>query len=599
MITPASGATRRESNIPTRNRLRSDILLAPHRLRHLFPYGPDQPISLLTGHATQVSRHLMVAIALFAGQLNQSATAQTLPPASQCFGHVDSTTRLGSLKVASSTRWVPVGGQILFTLREIPAEPGNLSVWFNWQDGNTSTCRQSPRVLFVGKSTVLGDATKIEYTYSVQLPSLDTDSQSFPWIEGRTHWNFKDIAPLADVFVHADLGSDHGEARQILMMGSVGVSTPWLAFVAAVGLVGVAWSFLLSWATARGVRGGRLLRVISTPHGVASLSQFQIVIWSTVIGAGIIYVMLISGNLIDIPATTLGLLGVTGITLVGSKIQANADGTPKRLSPPGVVTNLAVTGTPTSNTAVLSWVPPAGAEQPLSYTVQMRQSGAGGWHTGATDIGAPPFAVTGLLASTQYDFQVFAVSAAGSSLPSPLVSAVTAAPSAAATVGPDQITGLTANATPDGSVLLQWTLLNPAPSAYVIQYRAAGNLAWATYSNTANSPQQLVGLDAGTTFEFQVFAIAGGATGTPSSVVLATTALRTPQWSDLVMSGEQNVEIDLSRVQMLLFTSIAAAFTGMTLIGTGVIPDIPLGILALVGLSNGVYLASKTVGSSR
>jgi hypothetical protein len=37
------------------------------------------------------------------------------------------------------------------------------------------------------------------------------------------------------------------------------------------------------------------------------------------------------------------------------------------------------------------------------------------------------------------------------------------------------------------------------------------------------------------------------------------------------MSGEQNVEIDLSR-QMLLFTSIAAAFTGMTLIGTGVIP---------------------------
>jgi hypothetical protein len=195
--------------------------------------------------------------------------------------------------------------------------------------------------------------------------------------------------------------------------------------------------------------------VISTPHGAASLSQFQIVIWSTVIGAGIIYVMLISGNLIDIPATTLGLLGVTGITLVGSKIQANADGTPKRLSPPGVVTNLAVTGTPTSNTAVLSWVPPAGAEQPLSYTVQMRQSGAGGWHTGATDIGAPPFAVTGLLASTQYDFQVFAVSAAGSSLPSPLVSAVTAA--LPLRLWGRSITGLTANATPDGSVLLQWT----------------------------------------------------------------------------------------------------------------------------------------------
>jgi len=309
--------------------------------------------------------------------------------------------------------------------------------------------------------------------------------------------------------------------------------------------------------------------------------------------------MLISGNLIDIPGTTLGLLGVTGIALVGSKIQANADGTPKRLSPPGVATNLTVTGTPTSNTIVLSWVPPAGAEQPLSYTAQIRFSGAGAWRTVATDIGAPPYAVTGLDASTQYDFQVFAVNAAGASLPSPQVSASTAGPAAAAGAGLAQVTGLTAGSNSDGTVSLQWTALNPAPSAYVIQYRAAGSLPWATYSNTANTPQRVTGLDPGTTFEFQVFAIAGGGAGTPSSIVLVTTTPRTPQWSDLVMSGGQNVEIDLSRVQMLLFTSIAAAFTAMTLIDTGVIPDIPLGVLTLVGLSNGVYIASKMVGPSR
>jgi hypothetical protein len=65
------------------------------------------------------------------------------------------------------------------------------------------------------------------------------------------------------------------------------------------------------------------------------------------------------------------------------------------------------------------------------------------------------------------------------------------------------------------------------------------------------------------------------------------------------MSGDTNVEIDLTRVQMLLFTSIAAAFTGMTLIDTGEIPDIPLGVLALIGLSNGVYLASKTVAQKQ
>ena len=62
---------------------------------------------------------------------------------------------------------------------------------------------------------------------------------------------------------------------------------------------------------------------------------------------------------------------------------------------------------------------------------------------------------------------------------------------------------------------------------------------------------------------------------------------------DLVMSGDRNTEIDLTRVQMLVFTSIAAVFTLLTLINTGKIPDIPVGVLALVGLSNGVYIASK------
>jgi hypothetical protein len=507
---------------------------------------------------------------------------------------------VGSLKVASATRWQPVGGEVLFTLTELPSEPKNVSVWFNWQDASDSAnCVPSPRVRFVGRSTTLGDQTKIEYTYSATLPSPSGDAKGFPWIEGLKHWRFRNVVPHADVYVRTDFTAEPGTGVPIHMVGSVGVSTPWLAFIIAGGLVGVAWGFLLSWATARGVPGGRVLRVISTPHGVASLSQFQIMIWSTVIGAGVIYVMLISSNLIDIPGTTLGLLGVTGISLVGSKIQSNADGTPKRVAPPGVVTNLTVVGTPTSSTIVLSWAPPAGADQPLCFTVQMRRSGAGGWSTVATDIGAPPFAVSGLDPSTPYDFQVFAVNAGGPSLPSPQISASTGAQLKDPAAGLGQVTGLTANANSDGTLSLQWTGLNPAPSAYVVQYRPAGTLPWATYSNTANTPLRVTGLDAGTTFEFQVFAIAGGGSGTPSAIVLVTTTPRTPQWSDLVMAGSRDVEIDLSRVQMLLFTSIAAAFTGMTLIATGQIPDIPLGILALVGLSNGVYLASKAVGPSR
>ena len=58
------------------------------------------------------------------------------------------------------------------------------------------------------------------------------------------------------------------------------------------------------------------------------------------------------------------------------------------------------------------------------------------------------------------------------------------------------------------------------------------------------------------------------------------------------MSGDAT-EVDLARLQMLVFTTIAAVFTALTLINTGAIPDIPVGELALVGVSNGVYLSSK------
>jgi hypothetical protein len=544
---------------------------------------------------------LISALFLMAAQFNQRAAADPGTAADEnCPVSVATGASHGSLKVASSTKWQPVGGEIRFTLTELTSQPENVSVWFNWQDAHDQkTCAQSPRVQFISKSSVLGDSTKMENVYSAQLPPLDGDARNAPWIEGLKHWRFRNVVPLADMYVHANVKDDKGADALVIMVGSVGVSTPWLAFVIAIGLVAVAWGFLLSWAAARNVPGGKLLRVISTPHGVASLSQFQIMIWSTVIGAGIIYVMLISGNLIDIPTTTLGLLGVTGLTLIGSRLHANSDGTPQRLSPPGLVANPTVTGTPTSNTVVLSWTPPAGAEQPFSYTVQMRLSGAGSWSTVATDIGAPPYAVTGLAAATSYDFQIFAMNAGGAGPASLAVPATTLAAAPPGAVGPGQVTGLTAGANPEGTVSLQWAALNPAPSSYVVQYRPVGSLPWATYSNTANTPQIVLGLDAGTTVEFLVFAITGGVAGAPSTVVVATTASRMPQWSDLVMSGDGNVEIDLSRVQMLLFTSIAAAFTAMTLVNTGEIPDIPIGVLGLVGLTNGVYLASKTMGRSR
>lgn len=70
-----------------------------------------------------------------------------------------------------------------------------------------------------------------------------------------------------------------------------------------------------------------------------------------------------------------------------------------------------------------------------------------------------------------------------------------------------------------------------------------------------------------------------------------------PQWSDLIVNESQEGvrEIDVARVQMLLFTLISASFVVVKVIAGYVIPEIPVGYLTLMGISNGVYVGSKVV----
>ena len=56
-------------------------------------------------------------------------------------------------------------------------------------------------------------------------------------------------------------------------------------------------------------------------------------------------------------------------------------------------------------------------------------------------------------------------------------------------------------------------------------------------------------------------------------------------------------EIDITRFQMLLFTLVTAVFVFITVATTYGIPEIPLGFVTLMGISNGVYLGSKITQS--
>lgn len=102
------------------------------------------------------------------------------------------------------------------------------------------------------------------------------------------------------------------------------------------------------------------------------------------------------------------------------------------------------------------------------------------------------------------------------------------------------------------------------------------------------------GLTNGLAYDFRVAAVNATGQGLWSAVVTART-LRNPQWADLVVTGDGRGEVDVTRAQMLFFTLVAAFFVGMKVLTSYVIPDIPQGILLLMGISNGAYLTAKFI----
>jgi hypothetical protein len=69
--------------------------------------------------------------------------------------------------------------------------------------------------------------------------------------------------------------------------------------------------------------------------------------------------------------------------------------------------------------------------------------------------------------------------------------------------------------------------------------------------------------------------------------------IRHPRWSDLVMEEIKGRELDVTRIQMLCFTLVTAAFVALKVLTSYNIPEIDQSFLILMGISNGVYLGSK------
>ena len=110
---------------------------------------------------------------------------------------------------------------------------------------------------------------------------------------------------------------------------------------------------------------------------------------------------------------------------------------------PGQVTGL-IAGAPTDTTLSLTWSAPSVGTTPISYTISYRPTGTTAWTTYASGLSSTATSVTGLSASTSYDFEVFATNALGNGMPSSVVSQSTAAAGIS-------VTAITWNAPPSGS----------------------------------------------------------------------------------------------------------------------------------------------------
>ena len=148
-------------------------------------------------------------------------------------------------------------------------------------------------------------------------------------------------------------------------------------------------------------------------------------------------------------------------------------------------------------------------------------------------------------------------------------------------------------ATPSGRASLSqlqivlWTLVVAGSAVYVMA--ASGELI-----QISNGTLVLLGIAGAPGIASQAHSqgqeAAAAAAGTPPPEITA------PRWSDLLMSdtaqGEAG-EIDVARMQMLMFTLIAAVFVAAKVFVSFVIPDIPDGFQILMGISNAVYVGAK------
>jgi Pregnancy-associated plasma protein-A/Fibronectin type III domain/Secretion system C-terminal sorting domain len=165
----------------------------------------------------------------------------------------------------------------------------------------------------------------------------------------------------------------------------------------------------------------------------------------------------------------------------------------------------------TTSSATVSWGAVSGA---TSYNLQYKTAAASTWTT--VNSTATSYGLTGLAASTTYNYQVQAVCSSGSSAYSTTSSFTTSAAGGTCATP----TGLAASAITSTTATVSWIAVSGAVS-YNLQYKLASSSTWTTY-NTTGTAVNFTGLTASTSYNAQVQAVCSGGNSAYGTVITFT-----------------------------------------------------------------------------
>jgi hypothetical protein len=231
------------------------------------------------------------------------------------------------------TIWRPVGGAVKVTVtgqNNLSISGLSIQTCFARRDWGEKAKYVAGGPITIDKS----DGQRVSFYTTV--PDLTKDDlQYYPadlnWLERnalqRWHSLSEDssIIPITYVRVIGTGGPASAVPLDVLL--PIGLTSVPAALVTTGALVALALALLRNFVVDRFGKTNFLLAIIATKSGTASLSQFQVLLWTFVVGASAVYVILLSGNLIDISGDVLTLLGITGVTLLGAQLPA-AQATP-------------------------------------------------------------------------------------------------------------------------------------------------------------------------------------------------------------------------------------------------------------------------------